>query len=360
MSLFRLPDLGEGLAEASILEWHVRPGDSVEAGQLLVSVETAKAVVDVPSPQSGRIVALLAAAGSTVPTHAPLVEFAEGADVGGPAPRGDAGSVVGALEHGAAVREGGFLIGRHRTPPSPAGEAGHRRQPATAAALAARAPASPPPFADGEPLDPTRRHMAEAMAHAHREVVQVTLIDEVALPLPARSALTARLVRALVAGARAEPALNAWYDGARQQRLLHAAVHVGIAVDTPHGLYVPVLRDAATLDAEAIASAVAALRADALAHRLAPAQLAGATLTLSNFGALGGRHATPVVLPPQVAILGAGRVYEGLRLDGGAVVPVHLLPLSLSFDHRAVTGGEAARFLAAVAADLAAPWSAPA
>lgn len=348
MSLFRLPDLGEGLAEASILEWHVRPGDNIEAGQLLVSVETAKAVVDVPSPQSGRIVALLAPAGSTVPTHAPLVEFADSAEGSAAAespPRGDAGSVVGALDHGAAVREGGFLIGRHRAslPPSTAG--GHRQ---------------PLLFTGGEPLDPTRRQMAEVMTRAHREVVQATLIDEVEIPFTARSALTARLVRALVAAARAEPGLNAWYDGARQLRLLHAAVHVGIAVDTPHGLYVPVLRDAAQLDTKAIADGVSALRADALAHRLAPAQLAGATLSLSNFGALGGRHATPVVLPPQVAILGAGRVYQGLRLAGDAVVPVHLLPLSLSFDHRAVTGGEAARFLAAVAADLVAPWPASA
>lgn len=352
MSVFLLPDLGEGLAEAAIVVWHVQPGDEVSAGQLLVSVETAKAVVDVPSPQTGRVVALLAAAGSTVPTHAPLVEFA----AAGPAPIApppaatplaardvDAGSVVGQLAQAPALRHEDFLIGRHRQ------GAGHppprARSPST----------SPPPlFAGGDALDATRQFMADTMTRADRDVVRVTLTDEADLAAPASATLTARLVRALVAAARQQPALNAWYDAAARRRLLHDAVHVGVAVDTPHGLYVPVLRNAATLSLEELVTAIAQLRQAALDRRLSHAQLAGATLTLSNFGAIGGRFATPVVTPPQVAILGAGRAQD--LLPDPADVPGRprrqRLPLSLSFDHRVVTGGEASRFLQAVIRDL--------
>lgn len=347
MSLFHLPDLGEGLAEASIVEWHVQAGDTVTAGQLLVSVETAKAVVDIPSPRDGRIMALLAPAGSTVPTHAPLVEFADSPAPAGTAPaRVDAGSVVGELAQATALRQETFLIGRHRHTEATLQQ--RRDAPGSA-------PGASPSFTGGEPLDPTRKSMAEAMARAQREVVLVTLTDEVEIVFADRRTLTARLVRALVAAARAEPALNAWYDGTRQQRLLHAAVHVGIAVDTPQGLLVPVLHDAQDLGMGEIGRRVATLKQKAVAHRLRPAQLAGATLTLSNFGALAGRHATPLVTPPQVAILGAGHAFDGVRVREGILSPARLLPLSLSFDHRAVTGGEAARFLAAVAQDLSTP-----
>lgn len=354
MSVFLLPDLGEGLAEAAIVAWHVQPGDEVRAGQLLVSVETAKAVVDVPSPQTGRVVALLAAAGSTVPTHAPLVEFA----AAGPAPIApspppaatplaardvDAGSVVGQLAQAPALRHEDFLIGRHR---QGAGQPPPRSRPPAI---------SPPPlFAGGDALDATRQFMADTMTRADREVVRVTLTDEADLAAPASATLTARLVHALVAAARQQPALNAWYDAVTRRRLLHDAVHVGLAVDTPHGLYVPVLRDAATLSLEELATAIAQLRQAALDRRLSHAQLTGATLTLSNFGALGGRFATPVVTPPQVAILGAGRAQDlpPDPADEPGMPRRQRLPLSLSFDHRVVTGGEASRFLQAVIRDL--------
>lgn len=335
MSIFRLPDLGEGLADATILEWHVAVGDAVAAEQPLLSVETAKAVVEIPSPQAGRVVALLAQAGAVVPTQGALVEFAD--DTG----RADAGSVVGVLPADAGVRREGFIIGRHRHT-----EARLQQRPAR------RAGRPQALFPGGEPLDATRRTMAETLARAHREVVAVTLTAEVEIRFEDRRQLTARLVRALVAAVHAAPALNAWYDGGLQKRLLHEAVHVGIAVDTPHGLLVPVLRDAQALDTAAIARRVAELKQAALARTLAPADFSGASVTLSNFGSLAGRFATPLVLPPQVAILGAGHAWDGLRPDHDRARPARLLPLSLSFDHRAVTGGEAARFLAAACADL--------
>lgn len=353
MSIFYLPDLGEGLAEASIVEWHVQPGDVVQAEQPLVSVETAKAVVDIPSPQAGRIIALLAEAGSIIPTHAPLVEFLDAAaeksvaPASGSAAAADKGTVVGTLKQDATVRHESFVIGRHRHTEARLQQSRARRE--------ARAAITTSLFSGGEALDPTRKSMAEAMMRAHRDVVAVTLTAEAEIRFEDRRQLTARLVRALVAATRAEPALNAWYDGTQQKRLLHQTVHIAIAVDTPQGLFVPVLRDAQTLEPAAVAREVASLKQQAHAHRLAPVQLAGATITLSNFGALAGRYATPLVTPPQVAILGAGHAFDGTCVENGELRIARLLPLSLSFDHRAVTGGEAARFLAAVVEDLGRP-----
>ena len=346
MSIFYLPDLGEGLAEATIVAWHVRAGDTVAADQPLLSVETAKAVVDIPAPRAGRIKALLAQAGDTVPTHAALVEFAAD-DAARAAPDRVSGSVVGVLPVHDVVRRDGFIIGRHRHTEARLQKSAARRTPAASDGAAL--------FSGGEALDATRRTMADNLARAHRDVVAVTLTAEVEIVFEDRRQLTARLVRALVAGARAEPALNTWFDGGAQKRLQHAAVHVGIAVDTPAGLLVPVLRNAESLDTGTITRRVAELKKAAHARTLPLAAFNGATLTLSNFGSLAGRFATPLVTPPQVAILGAGHAWDGLLPEAGAARPARLLPLSLSFDHRAVTGGEAARFLAAVCADLKQP-----
>jgi len=357
MSIFHLPDLGEGLAEATVVRWYVAVGDDIQAEQLLVSVETAKAIVDVPSPQSGHIVALLATAGDTVPTHAPLVEFADVKSAGaGTVPADDAGSVVGNLSATASrVSSAGFLIGRHRHTEArlQQSQQSQQRRAARPTTAALSVSATPALFDGGEALEPMRRAMAENLARAQRDVVPVTIFGEAAIHFEDRRALTARLVLALVAAARAVPALNAWYDGQRQVRRLHEVVHVGIAVDTTHGLYVPVLRHAEQLSLGAIARQVSELRQAAEAHRLTADMQSGATLTLSNFGSLAGRFATPLVMPPQVAILGAGHAHDELRL-GSSSQPesIRLLPLSLTVDHRAVTGGEAARFLAALTAAL--------
>lgn len=371
MSIFHLPDPGEGLAEARIVQWHVAAGDDVVAEQLLVSVETAKAVVDIPSPQAGHIVALLAAEGDTIATHSALIEFA-GDNVIRQHPghssskktgkkstspiqanetttenkKTDNGSVVGTLVHTDTIRAESFIIGRHRHTEARLQQSTNRRSSRTGSNNSNKL------FSGGEDLDMIRRAMADNLARAHREVVLVTINAEAEIIFEDRRELTARLVRALVAAARAEPALNAWYDADQQKRLLHSAVHVGIAVDSPHGLFVPVLRDAETLGLSAIARNVAELKKYALEHRLSAEQQKGATLTLSNFGALAGRFATPLVTPPQVAIMGAGHAWNSLRPQAGAILPVCLLPLSLSFDHRIVSGGEAARFLDAMVTDL--------
>ena len=160
------------------------------------------------------------------------------------------------------------------------------------------------------------------------------------------------LLRAISAGCRAEPGLNAWFDGETQGRRLFQPIHVGIAVDTPDGLLVPVIRDVARRDAAQLRAEVNRLKAGARERSLPPADLKDFTIMLSNFGVMAGRYATPVVVPPAVAILGSGRITRDVVATEQGIEAHRRIPLSLTFDHRCVTGGEAVRFLAAVIADL--------
>jgi 2-oxoisovalerate dehydrogenase E2 component (dihydrolipoyl transacylase) len=129
-------------------------------------------------------------------------------------------------------------------------------------------------------------------------------------------------------------------------------VDLGIAVDTEGGLIVPVLRSVATREASDLRAGLDRLRADAIARSIPPEELRGATITLSNFGMIGGRFANLIIVPPQTAIVGAGRISERVVAHRGQPAIRRLLPLSLTFDHRVVTGGEAARFLVALKSDL--------
>jgi pyruvate dehydrogenase E2 component (dihydrolipoamide acetyltransferase) len=191
------------------------------------------------------------------------------------------------------------------------------------------------------------------MEEAGRAVVPATLTEAAEVGRwSAETQVAARLVAALVSGCRAEPALNVAYDGKAMTRLLNTEIHVGIAVDTDDGLIVPVLQNAQDLDFAAIGKELTRLTTAARTRRVAPDALRGATISLSNFGALGGLFATLVVVPPQVAILGAGRVHPHVASIDGKFSTTRMLPLSLTFDHRVVSGGEATRFLAAVKAAL--------
>ena len=354
MTIFYLPDLGEGLSEAEIVEWHVAEGDRVEREQLMVSVETAKAIVEIPAPQSGRIAKLFAQAGSIVPTGSPLVEFAEvgkASEAKPDLPPRDQGSVVGMLSSQASESADSFIIGRHRHTEARLQQ--RSQLPRQRAAASAPATDTPEGF-QGEPLHGLRRHMADAMAASHREVALVTIFEEAPIHWKDGERPLLRLLRALCHAAAAEPSLNAWYDGERKERMVHEAVHIGIAMDTKAGLMVPTLKNAQKLDEQGMNRRVQKLKVAAVKRTLTLADMQGATITLSLHGSIGGRFATPLVSPPQVAILAAGAIREELAPDKKhGFRKVRVIPLSLSFDHRAVTGGEAARFLKAVMADLA-------
>ncbi len=470
MKTFNLPDLGEGLPDAEIVEWHVKEGDYIKVDAPLVSMETAKAVVDVPSPYTGTVTKLFGGPGDVIVTGSPLAgfELAEGvaqraeaedtghhhaapkaastsaapassesapaADGDDTAPSdpsgdseesGDAGTVVGAMETSnrvqservssaggvkavpavrALARKLGIDLSRVRATgadgvvtladvkqaaagggtstekaparaatPAPASTAGTAPA-ATAATSAAAAPvdrarttvsavgkpirtsppdASAPATGQPEPLRGVRRNMARIMAEAHAQVVPTTLVDDADLHAwQGKQDVTWRLVRAIVTACKAVPALNAWFDGAAGTRTLHPHVDIGIAVDTPEGLFVPALRNADLLDAAQAREAINRLR-DQVESRSIPAEeLKGYTISLSNFGVFAGRYATPVVVPPCVAIVAAGKARHEMRPVVGGFEAHRMAPISLTFDHRACTGGEAARFLKALLDDL--------
>jgi 2-oxoisovalerate dehydrogenase E2 component (dihydrolipoyl transacylase) len=362
MRQFNLPDLGEGLEEAEIVAWHVNEGDHVVADQPLVSVETDKAVVEVPSPWSGRIARLFGAKGDLVKVGAPLAEFAEGA---GP----DTGTVVGEIERAEAPTE--TKVAPDLTQPRalqvlPAVRALARKlgvdlnlvQATGAGGMLTRgdverAANSLTDAGPAEPLKGMRRAMAQRMASAHAEVVPTTVIDEADIgDWPAAEDITIRLVGAIAAASRAEPALNVWYNPQAGERRLIKRIDLGIAIDTDGGLIVPVLRNVGERDAADLRAGLDRMLADARVRAIPPEELRGATITLSNFGMIGGRFASLVVVPPQVAIVGAGRADLRVRVRQGEVAVRRILPLSLTFDHRVVTGGEAARFLVALRSDL--------
>ncbi|MDH3662410.1 MAG: 2-oxo acid dehydrogenase subunit E2, partial [Alphaproteobacteria bacterium] len=359
MTTFNLPDLGEGLHEAEIVEWHVAPGDRVEADQPLLAVETDKAVVEVPAPEDGLVTRLFAKVGDIVRVGAPLVAF-DGATA-------DAGTVVGEIPEAAETWEEAVIGAQQQAATTtvkatPAVRNLARQHGVDLALVEASGPSGAVTAADVEraaatladagPLEPlrgVRRAMAQRMTEAHAEVVPATVSDDADVEAWADSGdITIRIVHAIAAACHAEPALNAWYDSTKQARRLHDQIDLGIAVDTPDGLFVPVLRDVGQRLSDDLRGGLDRMRADINARKIPPAELRGATISLSNFGTLAGRYAAPVVMPPQVAILSTGKVQARVVAKNGAPAVRRLMPLSLTFDHRVVTGGEAARFLAAV------------
>ncbi len=363
MKIFKLPDLGEGLQEAEIVKWHVAVGADIKADAPMVSVETAKAVVDIPAPYSGRIARLYGNPGDIAHIGAPLVAFEGESDAQ------DTGTVVGKVEVGQKVVADGpaapapVTAGIKVTPAvralarklnvdlamvTPTGADGLTT--ASDVQRAARILAETGPI---EIIRGVRRAMAQNMELATAEVASATIMDDADINhWPAGTATMLRLIRALVAGCRAEPALNAWYDSEKIGRWVMKNIDIGIAADTPDGLLVPVLRNCGERHIGELAAALEKLISDARARKVPPEDLRANTITLSNYGSIAGRYASPVVLPPTVAILGAGRIAKQVVVADDKPAVRRMLPLSLTFDHRVVTGGEAGRFLNAVIADL--------
>jgi pyruvate dehydrogenase E2 component (dihydrolipoamide acetyltransferase) len=151
------------------------------------------------------------------------------------------------------------------------------------------------------------------------------------------------------------PALNAWFDGEKLVRTIHPHVDLGIAEDTEDGLVDPALRNADMLDGNGVRAAIKRLRTQVEDRSIPASELSGYTISLSNFGMFAGRYATPVVVPPCVAIVGAGKLSHDVVAVMGGIEVHRRMPISLTFDHRATTGGEAARFLKALLDDLALP-----
>ena len=429
---FILPDLGEGLPEAEIVTWHVAEGDTVSVDQLMVSVETAKAVVDVPSPHNGVIKKLYAEEGDIVKTHSALVDFTVDGDAVNETPAAvvdesddsseeDEGTVVGKMQTSDVELVETVRIGSKRkrdrnksknlvaaanassgsTPvqtsngkfkAAPSIRLAAKQQginlaqvPATGKfgqvtqsdlrAFASRPqdvmapqagmpsqfpgggvlqrPASDTVFGEAERLRGPRRAMNQSMSASRDQVSQCTLFDDADIHYWAPGQdISARILRAVVAGAYAAPELNAWFDSENGTRTLHKHVDVAMAVDTPSGLIVPVLRDVQNKNLQQLRSDLNAIKVATKNRTVSPADMAKPTITLSNFGMMAGRYATPVIVPPMVTIIGTGGLRHDVVAVMGGIEAHKRIPLSLTFDHRCITGGEACQFLAAMIKDL--------
>jgi len=376
MRYFKLPDLGEGLIEAEIVEWHVKAGDTVVTDQIMLAVETAKAIVEIPSPQAGIIEHTFGAIGDTVHIGEPLVEY-QGEN--------DSMSVVGNLsaqplefpessavdsaprsssepaqkktdEFSVSVGFGTNSIKAINVSPSVRGlasrlgvEVEHLTGTGEGGRLTSndveKAARLNKQHGESEKLTGVRKSMAKVMIKSHQQVVPVTLFGDAPLAagcelLKKETNVTIVLSKAIAYACEKQPALNVWFDGENLTRRLLDFVDLGIAVDTDQGLFVPVLRQIQARNEVDLTAGLAALKEGVVQRNIPAAELMGATIILSNYGALHAvcRYGTPIVVPPMVAIVGVGAIYEHRENE-------KTLPISLTFDHRCVTGGEAASFM---------------
>ena len=431
MKEFKLPDLGEGLTEAEIVEWHVGADQHIELNQPLLSVETDKAVVEVPSPVSGRVLSLHGEPGDVIPVGdvlarfdtgrhddareqglapspedkpslfpeqqaAPAADAGDSDEAGGKAPgvvgelpasglvlsdttqsssaaprgrRVKAAPSVRALarELGVdiALIEGSGPQGRitAKDIAKAAGQNGAGQRGAPSSGPAAKAPGSrggqdaalaPDALASGqEKLTGPRRAMFKSMTAAHSEAALCTVMDDADIHDWKRPRdFTPRLIRAMVAGCRAEPRLNGTFSAEAGLLSMSENVNMGLAMHTPHGLIVASIPNAHHRSLDELRGEVARLKQAGAERTLTPEEVRGYTITLSNIAGGSSRYATPLMVPPTVAILGSGAAREEVVALSGAIAIRRMLPLSLTFDHRCVAGAEAARFLSAVVADL--------
>lgn len=367
MKNFNLPDLGEGLPDAEIVEWFVKVGDTVKVDQVLVSMETAKAVVEVPSPEDGVIAELFGKAGDIIKTGSPLLAFEAGAS------SDDAGTVVGNIESASEVTEDSFIIGGANS------KRGSRAKATPKVRLHAKKlgvnlndikgsganglvtlediEKHAYPLEKGfEPIKGVRRHMVTTMTQSHAEVVPVSIFDDADIGnWESGEDITVRLIQAICDAVKEEGALNAWYNKHHMARKLFNEVHLGLATDTEDGLFVPVIQRAEALDKAGLRKEINRYKKEVGDRSVSSDDLKNSTITLSNFGKFAGRYASPIIVPPSVAIIGVGRLKEQIVSVNGEAKSHRVLPISLSFDHRAVTGGEATRFLGVMLSSLEKP-----
>jgi len=387
---FKLPDLGEGLQEAEIVEWLVKEGDKVEIDQLIVLVETAKAIVEIPSPVSAVISKICASVGEMVRVNEVLVEY-----------EGDAKkielkeksiSVVGELKTTAVTNtEEAFIIGSEvdcgNLKPVPnqkiiappcitafAKKLGVQRELSSMAygdvtytdlVTIFESKNKTPEHQKNLPsnkchsenklvkLSGAKKVMAQTMSKSCQQVPAVTLFDDANVSTWGKGEnITLRLLEAMVKACVEVPLLNAWFDEENLTIQMFKDINVGVAVNINDGLYVPVIRNAQSLTSQALKTTLSRLIEQVKSKKIQPQKLLGATISLSNFGTLSGRYATPIVVPPQVAILGVGKIREEAVVSDGKIVVGRILPISLTFDHRAASGADASDFLAYFVSDL--------
>ena len=394
--VFTFPDVGEGIHEGRVVEWLVAEGDTVAEDQPLIKVETDKAVVELPSPHAGTVLRLHAAADAEIFVGDPLVSIGEpGEELGElPSPiEGDSPTAAGPAETPVTAVEAAPVTTSRRplaTPKTRAlarklgvdlggvqGSGSHGRitdadveRAAQAGSAAAPTPTAAKPgiagvTAEGEvervPLSHLRKVIANAMRASKHTSAHVTHVDEADVTdlvahyrrvkpvieeqAGVRFTLLPFFIKALVAALRQHPAFNASVDEERQEMVIKRYYNIGVAVDTPEGLIVPVIRDADRKDMVGLAAEVADMAERARERRLALDELKGGSCTITNIGPLGGVFATPIINQPQLAIVGLHAIKERPEVFEGEIAIRKMMYLSVSFDHRYIDGAEAARFM---------------
>jgi len=397
--IFKLPDLGEGMVESEIAEWFIKVGDQVSEEDLVGTMMTDKAAVELSSPVSGKVVKLAGEPGDIVAVGAPLVVYETDATVTpqtsataaaepAPASNGSGGEAASVAQATADSPVGG----RSRIMTSPA----VRRMAKAASIDLAAVPGTGPggrvtrkdfeAFAEStsgtpqrrdrgdrgsQPLVPTgqtkeikviglRRIIAERMTTATREVPHFTYVEELDVTeveslrnhlndknpdKSARLTLLPFLGLALIRALRDFPQCNATYDKDRNVLIQHGPVHLGVATQTPDGLKVPVVHNAESLSVDALGSEIRRVSEAARSNRIKKSELSGSTITITSLGKLGGIVSTPVINMPEVGIIGVNRaVNRPVVLDGQVAVRL-MMNLSSSFDHRFVDGYDAAAMI---------------
>lgn len=404
--VMRMPDLGEGTVSAEVIDWKVRVGDEIAEDEPLVEMSTDKAVVEVPSPVSGRVVALTGVPGDEIAVGAELAVFDTGiADAAtgtdeSPGPRSQTTATVpavtGAATEAAAataasrrilaspvIRRKARDMGLDLTTISGSGPGGRVRHEDLDRAMAAMGPDTPAgstaasaasaasaddatALVEEIPVIGVRRVIAERMAEATRVAPHFAYIEEV--DITALEALRARLsdqtrltylpfiTRALALVLAAEfPQCNAHYDAERNVIRRFTAVHAGIATQTRDGLKVPVVRDVLSHDVWSLAAEIRRVSEAARNGTLARSELKGSTITVTSLGELGGIAATPILNLPEVAIVGVNKAQDRVIVRDSGLVIRRMMNLSSSFDHRFVDGFDAAAMIQALKARLENP-----
>lgn len=407
---FKFPDIGEGITEGEIVKWLVKEGDTVAEDQTLAEVETDKAVVEVPSPYAGTVLKRhfqekdIVKVGQTLITIGEsgesLVETeaaprpTEALEAEAPEAEKPAPAVVGQIKDTSQeirdilatpkVRRLALQLGVDIKTVAGSGPQGRiTEDDIQSAAATAKAPEPPskPALKVKSKYDfygnlnrirlrgvrrATARKMAESVAHAahvtHFDEADVTALDVLRKKMKSEAEKTGGkltylpfVIRAVVEALKLHPMLNASLDMEEEEIIVKEYYNIGIAVDVPDGLIVPVIKFADQKTLFELASEIVALAETAKDRSLDLADLKGGTFTITNVGMLGGEYATPIINYPEVAILATLKIADRARVVEGEIKIVKTLPLCLSFDHRVIDGAEAARFTNDLIALLEAP-----
>jgi 2-oxoisovalerate dehydrogenase E2 component (dihydrolipoyl transacylase) len=400
---FQLPDLGEGTVSAEIVSWLVKPGDQVSEGQPIAEMSTEKAVVELPSPVTGKVISLAGRPGDAIAVGAELIAFEQGtASTAGAAASAEqpaapssaataraAAPAVSHSGHGSnghdvsasqttrvraspATRRRAREAGIDLTQVSGTGPRGriqsHDLDQALASRVEARAPAAPGVRTETSEVEEikiigVRRVIAQRMSAAKRSIPHFSYVEEVdvteleALRVhlnrdprfeQARLTLLPFIVKALARALERFPQCNALYDEARETVVRHRAVHAGIATQTRDGLKVPVVRSAQALSLQQLSAEIRRVSEAARSNRARREELSGSTITITSLGKLGGIASTPVINAPELAIIGVNRMSERAVVRHGAITVRQMMNLSSSFDHRFVDGFDAAAMIQVV------------